>query len=219
MDPTTISLDRTATGRGFKQNRHPYYTAPAIVRPTLHEALSEACDAMGVVAKTTPLADGRWHTADITDAKSGRGDARIKCFPDGKGGIVYNWQTGEQMHFFVGDDSHVLSESERKECNRRRAESIRKAADEILQLQVASATKAMAVWESSPIAPASHAYLIKKQINPDGLKLCTEGAYQSWLIAPVYGPDGGLQSLQFIAHDGQKHFMSGGKMKGGHIAG
>ena len=77
-----------------------------------------------------------------------------------------------------------------------------------------AAARAGALWNEAGPAPAAHAYLVTKGITPDGARIGTDGR----LIVPVFGPDG-LQSLQFIAPDAVKRFLTGGKMKGGNMYG
>jgi hypothetical protein len=62
-----------------------------ITAATLNDALRAACAEVGIVDRDVP-ADGRWHKTDIDGDPRGRGDGRIKLFPDGEGGIVWNWK-------------------------------------------------------------------------------------------------------------------------------
>src|SRR5579875_1759452 len=75
----------------------------------LKDALARACAHVGIVNKDVPP-DGRWHRSDVLGGNNGKGDASIKLFFDGKGGMVRNWK-GEDCLFFA-DDAHALSEAE-----------------------------------------------------------------------------------------------------------
>jgi len=70
--------------------------------------------------------------------------------------------------------------------------------------------------------PASlcHEYLQRKNINPYGVLFGSVLSYKDNLIIPVYGTKcpyiGLVQSLQFIAPNGDKRFMKQGKKAGGY---
>jgi putative DNA primase/helicase len=61
-------------------------------------------------------------------------------------------------------------------------------------------------------ATADHAYLTRKSVAPvGGILIGDDGR----LVLPILDATGAIQSLQFIAQDGGKLFLSGGKIKGG----
>lgn len=62
--------------------------------------------------------------------------------------------------------------------------------------------RAWACMENGPLRPV--------RIND---RLVRDGA----IVVPVCGPDGGLQSLQFIYPDGKKRFLSGTRMRHGRL--
>lgn len=68
-----------------------------------------------------------------------------------------------------------------------------------------SNTIASAIFTCNKPASCNHPYLIKKQIEPHGIKESDDGM----LIIPIYGTDGKIQSLQFIFQDGAKRFLKG----------
>jgi putative DNA primase/helicase len=63
----------------------------------LQNAARAACAEVGIIYRDVP-ADGRFHETDIENDPSGKGDGRIKYFPDGTGGIAFNWK-GEKKPF------------------------------------------------------------------------------------------------------------------------
>jgi putative DNA primase/helicase len=68
--------------------------------------------------------------------------------------------------------------------------------------------KAAALWQTASIAPENHSYLVKKGIKAHGLRV-HDGA----LAVPMR--DGAeLHSLQFIGPEGDKRFLSGGRVSG-----
>jgi hypothetical protein len=118
-----------------------------ITAATLKDALRAACAEVGIIDRDVP-ADGRWHKADIDGDPRGRGDGRIKLFPDGEGGNLWNWK-GETRPFFV-DDGRKLTEAERRDRERKRAESIRRAREEEARRHAGAARKASEKMTKAP---------------------------------------------------------------------
>lgn len=180
---------------------------------SIHDALREACNQAGVVYKEVP-ADGRFHPADIADDPHGKGDGRIKLFPDGEGGLVANWKTGDDPIPFFIDDGRKLTDSERRERDRRREEAIRSTRAEEKKRRAEAAEQAAATWAVATPAGADHPYLTKKRVKPYGVRV-----HDGRLIVPVK-IDGVISSLQYIANDGGKLFHRGGaKSRGFHLIG
>lgn len=151
-----------------------------------------------------------------TNGKTADRSGWCYLFPDEQGAAFGCWRSGES-HTWQAERDRPLNPAERAEFRRKAEQAKRQATEQREAEYLEAAQRARAQWEADTPAPASHAYLTRKRINPDGLRLCTEGDYAGWLVAPVHGPDGSVQSLQFIAHDGAKRFLSGGRMKGGHV--
>ena len=70
------------------------------------------------------------------------------------------------------------------------------------------------LWEAAPAAPDAHPYLRRKEVPALGLRLARDGR----LLVPVLDAAGKAQSLQFIAGDGSKRFLSCGKTAGGFLS-
>ncbi|HXH55027.1 MAG TPA: AAA family ATPase, partial [Gammaproteobacteria bacterium] len=68
------------------------------------------------------------------------------------------------------------------------------------------------LWDNATPASDQHPYLVKKGIKSHGLR-----EHKGLLVVPVRNNDG-LQSLQFIGSNGDKRFLSGGKVKGGYFS-
>jgi putative DNA primase/helicase len=88
----------------------------------------------------------------------------------------------------------------------------------------AAQEKSIAIWESCTPAAASHGYLKRKGIKPHGLRvyrgdleiagMSCDGA----LVVPIRDIAGALQTLEFIAEDGDKRYLPGGRKSGGYLA-
>jgi putative DNA primase/helicase len=172
----------------------------------LQSAARAACAEVGIIYRDVP-ADGRFHETDIENDPSGKGDGRIKYFPDGTGGIAFNWK-GEKKPFFA-DDGRTLTDAELRERDRKRQEAIKQAEADEAKRHAGAAKKALPIVEKATPATAAHGYLAAKGIQPHGALLHSDGR----LIIPMrIGKE--LHSLQFIAADGTKRFLPDGRVKG-----
>lgn len=76
-----------------------------------------------------------------------------------------------------------------------------------------ASTKAVELWNNADAVDPVHPYLMKKRISPSSLKQLGPN-----LVVPLYmdfaDPADCPCSLQFIGRDGEKKFMSGGKIQG-----
>lgn len=77
------------------------------------------------------------------------------------------------------------------------------------QHEVASAT-VETIWSSAQAASPEHPYLSRKGIKVHGARITGDGR----LVVPLFGEDGKLSSLQYIAHDGGKLYHPGGQTGG-----
>src|ERR1039458_5296511 len=199
---------------------------------SLQEAQRAPCDKVGVIYRDVPN-DGRWHPADIEGDARGRGDGRIKIFPDGKGGIVHNWKENESKIFFA-DDARPLSEPDQRERDRQRREAKRHADDEMERRRAEAATKADAIWKAASPVQADHPYLIRKQVQPvASLRELPAGDVAELLgyapksdgevlagrlvVAPVE-VGARLSTLELIDEAGRKSAIAGGQKAGGYWA-
>ena len=172
---------------------------------TVNDCLRVACAAVGIVYRDVP-ADGRFHETDVEHDARGRGDGRIKLFPDGQGGIVCNWK-GVRRAFFV-EDARKLTGSERQECIRKRRDAIRKFQEIECYKHTLAAKKAATIWDAAKPAAGDLPYLTSKGIKANGAR-----QHRGALIIPVC--DGvAICSLQFIAANGNKKFLRGGLITG-----
>ena len=77
------------------------------------------------------------------------------------------------------------------------------------QRQHDAATAAAQRWEAAEPAPADHPYLVRKGIQPHGIKAEGEA-----LLIPLRDAATTLHSLQAIGPEGDKRFQPGGRIKG-----
>jgi len=124
-------------------------------------------------------------------------------------GAFGDWRSDEQQTW----SSHYIDELSPDQQQRHRAqmEEIR-AAKEREQNHVHTEAKAKAneTWIAANHAAPDNNYLQRKQIEPLGTR-----EHKGRIVVPVLDAESQIQSLQFIAENGEKRFLTGGKIKGG----
>ena len=178
----------------------------AVIGRDLHVALAEACARVGIEYKDVPQ-DGRWHRSDVLGDRKGKGDASIKLFSDGKGGMVRNWK-GEDRLFFA-DAGQKLSEAELTERQWMAERFKAEAAAERAKMAEEAAAKCVDLWNRAGNVDVGHPYVERKGIKPVGAKQWGDA-----LLIPLWDAGGKLRSLQFIQPGGFKRFKSGGAVTG-----
>lgn len=155
------------------------------------------------------LADGELHRFRTADDKAGRRSGWYLLHLDGcpagafgswKHGLTETWcaKDRERMTPRERADFQALIESVKRQQRIERAKQWQQAA-----------AKAAVIWEQATAADPLHPYLLKKGIQPHGLRQQGIG-----LIIPVFA-DGQLASVQTIYPDGTKRFLAGGRTVGG----
>lgn len=190
------------------------------------------------------LKAGAWVPAPLSDGnRRHHGAGRAYLFPDGRGGCVVNWVTGERA-FWFDDYGRPLSKEEHAERRRLMAEAERSArAAETKRREVAASVACELIRAAAPVQ--AHSYLTRKHVTPDqGLYVIdSERAaaiirthhpeygptWRPWdakrgrpldgalLMAPMYvfGADGWTpQTVELISEGGAKCFMRDGPTRG-----
>lgn len=154
--------------------------------------------------------DGKIHRYDAAD-KPGKKSCWYIFFSleDMIAGCFGRWDTDTFVKFRSFDYREECAEEiEFKNAAIEQAIAHRDA--ERKRLAAEAAVRAAEIFEAAMPATSGHSYLAKKKIDAHGLKLSKSGA----LIVPMSSIDGNLTSLQFIAQNGEKRFLSGGAVKG-----
>jgi putative DNA primase/helicase len=131
------------------------------------------------------------------------GDIPAGAFGCWRGGVSEMWRA---------DIGRELTAEEIAAHKRKLADAKRKRQEEEKKNRAKARTRAEKIWKSATTAPADHPYLAKKGVGPHGLRLhCGE------LVVPLRDTFGALHSLQFIAADGAKNFLLGGRVSRCHF--
>lgn len=170
------------------------------------DVIDQFRDAMLAAGITPPPhihVDGKKHRFS-TDGSARDTAGEYRIYPDSiPAGYFLDWRTGV-YHTWCHNIGRPYTPTEIKE--QREATERRKQQE--LAKQDAAAHKALEIWNAAPVASATNAYIISKGIEPLGLR-----AYKDCILVPVT-LDKQILSLQFIKPDGQKFFMSNGRVRG-----
>jgi putative DNA primase/helicase len=165
-------------------------------------------------------ADGRLRRYRVRGEPAGKKDGVYTLYPDGApAGWAMHWnpkyglQEGKNW-LLQREDFDPLSDEERQalkeEAERRELERERQKKEE----RGSAARRAAWMWESS--TPVGEGLFRKGQYLERKKLPRATGARQfgNDLIVPLFSPDGKITSVQTIAPDGRKTFLTGGRMKG-----
>lgn len=194
----------------------------------LSEAGQSAADAVGILWRDVP-ADGHWHEVPAEGKGPRNGAGRIRIFPDGEGGQVWNHITGESSTFWTRNEATLNPEE--REARRKRAAELREQAEaERRRAAEEAANTAAALWKAGRPAEGNP-YLARKRVAAVASlrkidageagriigytpRIGGEEMAGPLLLAPIKS-DGRWSSVQLIAGDGRKYFLPGGALKGG----
>ncbi|MDI6797676.1 MAG: DUF3987 domain-containing protein [Desulfatibacillaceae bacterium] len=174
--------------------------------------LSFVRDLTGGFAPESIVPDGNKIRFATSDKRADlAGEARLFETDGFFAGYAKDYRTGafSTWNSYEGNGHKALSDADRKKI----AQAKERAAQARMDSENEAAQKAKELWDAASPAPENHSYLLKKRVRPYIARANEKGA----LLLPVYGPDGGLQSLQTILPDGGKLFLPGGKITGGFL--
>lgn len=120
-------------------------------------------------------------------------------FGDWRSGLSQTWRADIGRNLTPAEEAAHRARIEASNRERENAEARERAE---------AAIKARDIWQAAKPAPENHPYLKAKGIQPYGARIKGDS-----LVIPMRG-DGDIQSLQFIAPDGDKRFMTGSRVTG-----
>ncbi|MBK1720316.1 toprim domain-containing protein [Thiocystis violacea] len=172
------------------------------------DAFAEAIAAAGL-GQPEIIADGKLHRFRTPDDKASKQSGWFCLHLDRlPAGAFGSWKTGESQTW-CAKSREEQTPAERADIRALMAEARRQHQVEREQQQRIAAIRAAGIWNRCGPAPADHPYLLAKAISAHGARLDRHGN----LVIPA--TDGEiLTTLQFIAPDGSKRFLSGGRIAG-----
>lgn len=201
--------------------------------------LESACARVGIVCPcdASRITSNAWTLTAVEGHRKGNTAGRLRLFPEGNGGIAYNWITGEKA-VWSEDVGRRFTEEEIKQrkIEQERARRIAEA-DQLMQYKK-SADIAANTYKALKSANFDHKYFNRKGLS-ELLKFCatefdlkTASASElskligytltsrgqplegDVLVVPIRDKvNGKIWSLQFIDGDGRKSMLRGGKIK------
>jgi putative DNA primase/helicase len=184
-------------------SRQPYQPAP-VPGCELDEALQEIRARLGCAPQRLYATNGR-------PIRFGRGKSAwaFVHYVNGTWVVSFgDWRTQAQSRW-TSHSRHELTDIER----RRLDEDIRRLLEQERLKQegqrAAAARSVQAQWEALPPAPADHPYLVRKGVQPHGIR-----ARAGSLVVPLRDIAGQLWSWQTIDPEGRKRFCKDGRTSG-----
>lgn len=175
----------------------------------MNDAISQFRDAIHAAGLEPPdvIEPGKLHRFPGVGKRNGNTAGWCKLFDDGLGGSYGDWCSGFSENWQAKRDK-PFSTAEREAFKRHVAEAQAQADAERKARQAETAAKAAAIWHAAASAPGDHPYLVRKHIVAHGARL-----HNGALLIPMR-EGGELHSLQFIGPDGDKRFLTGGRVSG-----
>lgn len=143
---------------------------------------------------------------DDADEKSGWYRFWLDPIPHG---VYGDWRLGTSEKWSARDES-TLDPQTLAAVRKAHEEAARRDREERERLQQAAAEEAAKIVAQCTPAPANHPYLKAKGIQPLTALLASDAR----LVIPIYDERMTLVSLQYIAGDGKKRFLTNGKIDG-----
>ncbi len=179
---------------------------------SLESALDQFRDAIAAKGITPPIAiepDGKLHRFSSNGKPDD--DAGWYVFHEGNipAGSFGDFRTGQTVSSWMADIGRPLLPLEKKDFRKKQEEMRVKREADIAIRRAEAKQKASNILRLSEAAHDDHPYLLRKEVRAHGLR-----NWKGLLIIPMIDESCEVQSLQFIAGDAGKRFLSGGKMQG-----
>jgi len=171
------------------------------------EQFRDVIQSTGLIPPAEIVTDGQLHRFSSNGKKTDDAGWYVLHDDGVPAGIFGDWRTGI-MQTWRADIGRTLTAGE-EAAHRAKVEAMRREreAEEARRKSEAKA-KAAAIWQKAEPAPAEHPYLVRK-----GIKACGVKQHNDALLIPMRADDD-IYSLQFIGADGEKRFLTGGRVKG-----
>jgi putative DNA primase/helicase len=174
------------------------------------DAISQFRDAIRAAGLEPPdaIESGKLHRFPGSGKCPGNRAGWCLLFDDGLGGCFGDWSSGFTQNWQAKRDK-PYTQTERAAFARRVGTAKKRAQAVRISQQADAANRAVTIWNDAKPAPDNYPYLIRKRIQPNGARI-----HKGTLALPVTDFSGKLTSLQFIAADGGKLLLGGGRKRG-----
>jgi len=156
---------------------------------------------------------GKMHRFPTSENDRADKSGWLRIFPDGDGAAFGCWRHGASFVWQRRDDGAPPPSDAERAAARAKADAANREAElQRVEKHTKGAATAARIWGET-LDLGAHGYIAKKGVKPHDARLDLDGR----MVLPVHDADGIIQSLQFIAADGEKRFLPGGKMQGGRL--
>lgn len=166
------------------------------------------------IAITEPdriYADGQISRFHVAGDRRGTRNGWAILFDDeiGMNGVYGTWRSGYTGTWRSRDARTLPSKAERKRLRAAMQAAKQQRNIELQKRAKRAAVRAEQILAQAQPADPDHPYLQRKCVRPHGIR--QSGAR---LVIPLHDANGRLWSLEYIAPDGRKRFLKGGRKKG-----
>lgn len=154
------------------------------------------------------MESGKFYRMPGIDKSAHNRAGYCKLFEGSKSGCFGDWSTGFHTTW-LARRQRLLTNSEKAVFSRRVIAAKERAEKSQLIEQAEAARNAKRIYVSSTQPPANSPYLVTKQIKPHNARLAGNR-----LVVPIMDFSQNLTSVQFIAENGDKRLLTGGRKKG-----
>lgn len=176
----------------------------------MYDAISQFRDAIRATGLEPPdaIEPGKFHRFPGKGKRARNRAGWCLLFDDYRGGCFGDWSSG-YSEVWQAQRAKPCSHTESVAFARQVRAARQRAEVERLTRHAEAAKRADIIWNTAASAPNDHPYLLRKSIEPHSARL-----HKSALVLPILDFTGKLTSLQFIAADGRKKLLSGGRKQG-----
>ena len=175
------------------------------------------------------IGDGKRHRYQVEgDSRGSENGWYVLHLDEFPTGVAASWK-GVDKFTWRAKVSRKLSETEKRELEKKMSAQRRIQDAEEAKLHALGAERAAKVWAASVPPPADHAYIQRKGIRPVGIRFHEseisfgEAGSEDFqyiparcLVVPIRDERGHLTSLQLITGSSEKRFLYGGRISGGY---
>jgi putative DNA primase/helicase len=176
---------------------------------TFEKAMSDH----GLACPDPLIPDGQFHRYKVPGDKASSKNGWYVLYSGDNPTIDFGSHKTDQKIKQSFKNLQDLSPREREQYQQRIAQVQQEAEQERKKLQLEAAVKAKGILDNATPAPTDHPYLIRKHIQPHGVRV-SRGA----LVIPAYDATKAIATLQFIQEDGTKRFLSHGAKTGNYFS-
>lgn len=163
------------------------------------------------------LQDGKVARYELEQGKKGNTNGALCVYSNSGKPAGWFWSWADSIkQSWTSFDVSAISDEERKAMRAKQDEVNRQRDVEQKRVWAEVAEKAQKLWDAGGPAKTGetvHPYLVAKGVKPFGIK-----ALRQSLMVPARNAEGQITTLQFIKDNGEKRFLTGGRIVGSYFS-